>query len=169
MGLQILLVKKLLSGTWEFLKKVWPVLVLLAVFVFGLYIGYGRGQAASALETGELKGRVAELEGENDGLQTSCQTKIEQAETDRDEAVRKANAWSAKVEEQAAAFRTLEAQRLHSLSVLRTRLITESQEAGRLRSVAADLELMLSLQDPRSLEESVEIVVSKLQEIRGPS
>lgn len=165
----MMLLKGLISGTWAFLKKAWPILLLIAVFAVGLYIGYGRGQAASALETGKLKGRVAELEGENDGLQTSCQTKIEKAETDRDEAVRKANAWSAKVEEQSAAFRTLEAQRLHSLSVLRTRLTTESQEAGRLRSVAADLELMLSLQDPRSLEESVEIVVSKLQEIRGPS
>lgn len=149
------ILKLVWGGSVTFVKKTWPVLVLLAVFFAGGYFGRERGYGASAEEIGNLKGRVSELEGENNGLQTSCASLIAAAELKRDEAVRKANKWSSKVNQQSEAFRRLEAERMHALTVLQARLAEESEAAHRYREAAAELEAALIRGENRSVPTAI--------------
>lgn len=106
----------------QILKWGVPLALVVAVFAAGAKWGSGRTQKRmqNKVDAAELDTRKAETKLE--GMKVEYNGKIATCTNDRDEAITKANKWSARVEEAAAAFRELEEQKRLTEARLRARL-----------------------------------------------
>ncbi|RLB36812.1 MAG: hypothetical protein DRH30_14280 [Deltaproteobacteria bacterium] len=116
---------------WGLLLK-WGGPLVVVALVFGTGFNYGSVRAAK-----KHADKLAKLETKVEELSEEYQTKLDAMVVTRDEAVRKANGWSTRVEDQSAAFRELEEMKAAAEERLRVRLALQNQQLDALKEEAS--------------------------------